>query len=378
MVRTVRRIGIVAGIVICVLLMISGCQKDRATPSATKVEPPADTTTVVRPQASVPAESSSQPAPAEAPKAQVAPPEPNEAEPAVSLILRFSPGQAATYRVTTEAEKSVGWMGPESAKPAGYADGRSGNYVEMTFEQRVEQVRDNGNAVLEITVKALKYRGQVQNKVALDFDSGKAEDQNNPLASLIGKSYRLELSPRGQVVALLDMASVRQAVAVGTPAHGVAVKLFSEEVVRDRHEVPPLSALKDGQAKPGQSWSDLKSFSFGDMGLKGYERVYTLKQVRQGDGRAALVEMKAIPSAAMAEELHKRQTAGPLAGLFDSTEKYEGRLEFDLDGGRIREYVEEMQTEWVVADPAAMQDAAAQPRGLKMGARRLYRFERVQ
>ena len=75
------------------------------------------------------------------------------------------------------------------------------------------------------------------------------------------------------------MASVRQAVAVGTPAHGVAVKLFSEEIIRDRHEVPPLSALKEGQAKPGQSWSDLKSFAFGDMGLKGYERVYTLKQV---------------------------------------------------------------------------------------------------
>ena len=87
--------------------------------------------------------------------------------------------------------------------------------------------------------------------------------------------------------------------------------------------------------------------------------------------------MKAIPSAAMAEELHKRQTAGPLAGLFDNTEKYEGRLDFDLDGGRIREYVEEMRTEWVVADPAVMQDAAAPPRGLKMGARRLHRLELV-
>ena len=52
------------------------------------------------------------------------------------------------------------------------------------------------------------------------------------------------------------------------------------------------------------------------MGLKGYERVYTLKQVGKGDGRSALVEMKAIPSAAMAEELHtapdRRPAGGPL------------------------------------------------------------------
>ena len=143
-------------------------------------------------------------------------------------------------------------MGPESAKPANYTDGRSGNYVEMTFEQRVEEVRDNGNAVLGITIKALKYRGLIQNKVALDFDSSRAQDQKNPLAALIGKSYRLELSPAGQVVALLDMASIRQAVAIGTPAHGVAVKLFSEEIIRDRHEVPPLSALKEGRANRGR------------------------------------------------------------------------------------------------------------------------------
>ena len=162
-----RPVGIVAGIVIYVLSMISGCQKDRATAPAAKVEPPAETTPVVQPQASVPAET-----PTGEPGVGVA--EPNEAEPPVSLVLGFSPGQTATYRVTTEAEKSVGWMGPESAKPADYSDGRSGNYVEMTFEQRVEQVRDNGNAVLGITIKALKYRGLIQNKVALEFDSSRA------------------------------------------------------------------------------------------------------------------------------------------------------------------------------------------------------------
>ena len=56
MVQVFRPVGIAAGIVIYVLLMVCGCQKDRATGPAAKVEPPAETTPVVQSQASVPAE----------------------------------------------------------------------------------------------------------------------------------------------------------------------------------------------------------------------------------------------------------------------------------------------------------------------------------
>ena len=377
MVRTIRPAGTAAGIAVCLLLIVSGCQKDRAATPAAKVEPPVDSAVVVPPSADVPVADPVKPVKPEE-KAQAAEPEPNEAGAPVHLVLGFSPGQTATYKVATEAQKSVEWMGPESGKPAGFADGRSGNFVEITFEQKVQEVRDDGNAILEIRIEGLKYRGVIQSRTVLDFDSDRPQDSNSPLAALIGKSYRLEISPKGKVVELLDMGAVRQAVKVGSPEYSVAVKLSSDEIVRDRHEVPPLFALKTGWMLPGKSWSDLRSFSFGEMGLKGFERFYTLKQIRQDGGRVALVEMRAIPSAAMAEELHKRQTAGLLPGMFDSTDKYEGRLELDLDGGRICEYAEEMQAEWVIADPAAMQDTTAQPRGLKMGAGRLHRLELVK
>ncbi|MEN6336396.1 MAG: hypothetical protein ABFE01_19250, partial [Phycisphaerales bacterium] len=169
-----------------------------------------------------------------------------------------------------------------------------------------------------------------------------------------------------------------KAVKAGTPAYNVATKLLSDEMIRDQHEIPPLAALKDGQARPGRNWSDVKSFAFGDMGAKSFERIYTLKEVEESGGKTAQIEMKAIPSAAMAEELRKRETSGLLPGLFDNTDKYEGRLDFDLDGGRVRQYVEDMQIEWIIADPAAMQDTTVQPRALKMGARRLHRLELVE
>jgi len=377
MVRTIRPGGGGAYVAICLLLMICGCQKDRATAPTTKVEPSVEPTEAVESSVPAPVESTPQEVTSEAPEPQAVPPEPNEAGPPVRLALAFSRGQVAAYKVTMEAEKHVEWMGPEERKPAGYSDGRSGNRLEMTFDQQVREVRDNGDAVLEITIRALKYVGRIQNRVVFEFDGANAQDQDNDLAALIGKSYSVEMTNQGKVVALVDMESVRQAVPTGSPAYGVASKLFSEEVVRDRHNVPPLFALKEGQARLGQSWSDLKSFTFGELGLKGFERVYTLKRVRQDDGRSALVEMKAIPSAAMAEEMHKRQGAGLPPGLFDNTDDYEGRLDFDLDHGRIREYGEEMWTEWVVVDPAAMQGTAP-PLALKMGARRLYRLDLVQ
>lgn len=373
--RIVKWAGIVAGVVFFGLSMVSGCQKDRSTRPAVQIEPSTQTPPVIERPGEEPAQSKTAEPPAQAAKPVV---EPNAAEPPVHLALAFSAGQTATYRATTDARKSVEWMGPESGKPADFSDGYSGNDVEMTFEQRVEEVKGNGNAVLQITIKGLKYRGVIKSRPVFEFDSSERNAQGNSLMALIGTSYRLEMSPAGKVVALLDVESVRKAVKAGSPAYNVATKLLSDEMIRDQHEIAPLAALKDGQARPGQSWSDVKSFAFGDMGAKSFERIYTLKRAEKNGGHIAEVEMKAIPSAAMAEELRKRETSGLLPGLFDNTDKYEGRLDFDLDGGRVRRYVEDMRIEWIIADPAAMQDTTVQPRALKMGARRLHRLELVE
>lgn len=372
--RINRLVGIAAAIALCGLAVISGCRKERQTGPATRIEPPAvESPEAVQKPEGEPARSTTAEKPAKSAVEPAA--EPNDAGQRVDLVLAFTPGQTATYKAVIDAQKSVGWIGPESAKPVGYSDGYSGNHIEMTFEQRVEQVQENGNAMLAITIKGLKSRNVVQSRPVFEFDSDKPGDQGNPLAALVGKSYRLEMSPKGRVVAMLDMELVRQAVEPGSPAHGVAAKLLSEEILRDQHEIPPLTALKESRVRPGQSWSDLKSFSFGTMGDKSFERVYTLAR---SDGQTAVVEMKGLLSAAMAEELHKRQSAALPPGLFDDTQKYTGRLVLDIGGGQVREYVEEMQAEWVIADPAAMQEANAQPRALRMGAKRAHRLELME
>ena len=151
------------------------------------------------------------------------------------------------------------------------------------------------------------------------------------------------------------------------------MKLIAEDEIRDRHTIVPLAILDEGPVRLGQSWSDIKTFSFGDMGPKSFERVYTLKQVRQEGDRVAVVEMKAIPPATGAD-VSGQPNVGPM--MWDASSEYDGRLELDLDSGRVREYGEQMRTEWAIADPGTMQDAAGLA-ALKMAVTWLHRVELV-
>jgi hypothetical protein len=393
-VRADRLAGIGSGVFILMMLAVAGCQGQRAEGPATRGEPvDSMSATPSSPKAASSGQalqtSNFKPqTPQETPdgvttsqtasesrrvSAEAGKPEPSG--PAVELALKFVPGQVATYRLTTEFYKSVEWKGSPAAKPAKFTDGRTGSHVELTFEQRVLQVQEDGNAVLEITIRGVEDVIESVNKVVLDFDSARPADSENPLAALVGKSYCVKMSPQGQVLEISNVELARQAVQGVLPQHRVAARLLSDDEIRNRHEIAALSTLKERQVRPGQTWSSIKTFSFDDLGAKTYERVYTLKQVQQDEDRQAIVEMKAIPSAAQAEQWQKQQAVNPFAGLSDNTDDYEGRLVLDLDRGQVREYVEQMENAWVIADPTSLQ--TGQPTAIRMAARRLHRLEQV-
>jgi hypothetical protein len=98
----------------------------------------------------------------------------------------------------------------------------------------------------------------------------------------------------------------------------------------------------------------------------------------QNGHRVAAVEMKAIPTAVAAEELHQSQPVNPFAPMFDSTGSYEGRLTLDLGTGAIDEYVEEMHMQWVAADSSVTGDTEAGPAVVKMLATELHKLERIE
>ena len=290
-----------------------------------------------------------------------------------TFALKFTPEDLTTYKLTTETEQSVIWEGPLVNKPKGFVGGHTGNKIEMTLTRRIKSIDETGNAVAEITIKGMKYLAKVRDNIILDFDSSREKDRNQPLGKLVGQSYTIEITASGEVSKILDISAARTAVG-STPR---ALRLLSDNVIREQHSIPALPVSQMRQLRTGESWSNIKTFSFGRMGAKSYERIYKVKEIKDVDGRKmALVEMSVVPSSERAKELHKEQATDLFAKMFDNPiEKYEGRLKLDLTAGKVEQYIEEFRSEWVAVDPMATENE--EPDMLRMGAVRLYRVERI-
>ena len=293
-----------------------------------------------------------------------------------TLALKFTPDDVTTYKVTTERERGVIWEGPLTNKPKSFVGGHTGNKIEVTFTQQIQSVDDEGNAVAKITIKGLKYLAKVKDNIILDFDSSREKDRNNPLGKLIGQSYTIEITASGEVSKVIDVSGARTAVG-GASANQRAARLLLAEVIKEQHSIPALSAVEKNQLRPGESWNDIKTFSFGPMGSKSYERIYELKEINNINGRRiAIVEMSVVPSSEKAKELHKEQLTGFFSKMFDTTETYTGELRLDLTAGKVEKYFEEFRSDWIAVDPMAP-EKEKEPDMLRMSATRLYRIERI-
>ncbi len=299
---------------------------------------------------------------------------PQEQKPTVQPALKFAPASRITYKVTTEKENGVLWEGPLKNKPKSFVGGHSGNKIELTFTRQTQGVDDEGSTVVKITINALKYLAKVRDKIVLDFDSSREEDRENPLNKLIGQSYTIELTASGEVSKVIDVNDARAAVAGSTRNGARAVQLLSTQAITEHHSIP---AVDNVQLTPGKTWSNIKTFSFGPMGAKSFERIYEIKQIIETDGRRiAIARMKAVPSTAKAKEIYKEQSTGIFSSMFDNTETYTGELRLDLTSGQIEKYTEEFRSDWIAVDPLATKQEK-EPDMLRMTATRIHHIERI-
>lgn len=293
-----------------------------------------------------------------------------------ALELKFTPEDSSTYRLITENQKSLEVEGDLSSRTV--EGGRTIRRLEMAFTQEIQTVDDEGNATARITIRELKYLDKVKEKINADFDSTDENRKRGPLGRLIGQSYSIEISPDGKVIGLVDIGKARAAVRGGTPAHDAAKRLLQSAAIKARHAIPALPAASKDQTQKGESWSNIKNFTYGMMGSDTYERVYTLKEIKEARGhRIALVEMTGIPSSEMAAEAHKEQPVSAYAKMFDSTKTYTGQLKLDLTTGKIEEYFEKMRTSWVMVDQSTTTSNTGPPPALKMGVVHMYSLEKT-
>ncbi len=367
--------------VICVLLLTAGCVDSTRETATTEIKSQDTTQTRVEPEETTEAKVEREETterniePEEVVKAEV---EPEEHKPTVKLALKFTPEDLTTYKVTTETEQSVIWEGPETNRPKSFIGGHSGNRIEMTFTRRIQSVDDQGRAVAEITIEELKYLVKVRDNIILDFDSSREKDQNNPLCKLIGQSYTIEITASGQVSKVIDVSGALAAVEGSASANKRAAQLLSTKVINEQHSIPALPGSQNNQLQTGGNWSNIKTFSFGPLGSRSYERIYELKEIKDADkSRTAIVEMSVVPSSEKAMEMHKEQAIGFFSQMFDNpVEIYTGQLKFNLTAGKIEQYSEEFRSEWVAINQFTSKENE-EPDTLRMGAIRLYRFERI-
>jgi len=297
---------------------------------------------------------------------------------AATLELKLAPQDSTAYKVTTEMEDSVKFEGflPDQIASK---DSRNHNRIEITFDQRIQSTDDKGNAVAKITIKKLKYVSIHRDNLVLDFDSSREKDQDKPMAKLIGQGYTIEIAPTGEVTKVIDVKQADQAVRSASTPPKVAVRLIDPTVIKERHGILTLPVTDKNQLRTGDNWSSIKAFDFRMMGSKSYERIYTLKETKDTNGRqVAVIEMNAIPSSEMAEQLHKEQATPDFSKLFDDSGwQYTGRLKLDLTAGKVEEYLEKLQSEWVAVDPSAGREGDSEPAVLRMTATRLYHLEKI-
>ena len=295
-----------------------------------------------------------------------------EQDQSAKLTLKFVPEDSTRYKVALGTGKRVQWEG-QAPRPKGFKGGHSSNKMEMTFSQRIEKVGEQGNAVAKIMIEGLKYATTIMDKVVLDFDSSREKDESHPLNKLIDQSYTIEITPSGEVSRVIDTSDAL------TAASGdkTAVALLSAQAIKQRHSIPALPATGENQLRPGDNWSNIKSFSFDMMGAKSFERIYTLGRIEDEAGhRIATVKMEAVPSAEKAKESHKEQATTDLfSSMFDNTEDYTGELKFDLTEGKVTKYNENLVVRWLIVNPNPKDDEP--PAALRMAATRLFNIEKM-
>ncbi len=341
--KKIKNYGPTACMVVCILLSTFGCAERRGATDKSEIEVGKTTTTgdVTKKQST-----------------------------AVQLALKFNPHDSTTYKVTVETGRQATWEGMPEKRPSEFKGGHSGNKMEMTFDQHIQSIDDNGDAVAKITINKLIYQMKVTDNLVLDFDSSRQDDMKGPLGKLIGKSYTIEITPSGQVSKIIDVNDIMAAVSDGAPADKTTIRLLSVNAIKARHTIPGLPAEQENLSA-GQSWDDAKSFYFDQMGTKSYSKTYTLEEIKDaGKRRVAVIRMNAIPSAGQVRE---EQTTLPFP--FDSTETYTGQTKLNLSEGKVEQCSEKLLTEWIIVDPASSEDE--KPDAIKMSALNSFSIERI-
>jgi hypothetical protein len=304
-------------------------------------------------------------------KVEAGKPKPASAK-SVKIAMMPEAGQEETYKVANQMKRIIKWEGAIPSK----------EIPEESFsDDNIENKDENGNAIARVTIDSLKYISVVKNQTVVDFDSSAPADANNPLAGLIGQSYTITVEPNNYISSITNLPRANVLFKGMTMSDSIGKNILSEDAIRGIQSALLLPPTGLEHFSPGDQWSQIKTFGFGMMGIKSYEKIYTLKDARNINGRkVADISMNAIPSSEVEPKYSQQQGRSGSSSMFDTDETFTGQGELDLKDGCIKNYSENLKTSWIAAIPASVTKASDsnQPTILKMTAVYSYELEKVK
>jgi hypothetical protein len=282
----------------------------------------------------------------------------------------YNAGDVATYKVMQETVKEVSFEQPSLNKSK--LD-TTKSTVEMTFDQSVKEVQEDGSAVFDITVKALKIYSKGQKGVNLDYDSAKEANKNDGLTKLIGKSYTIKIAADGKA-SLVDSSAIKSSATTRE-----AKALISEDAIEQRHSIIPMP--EDGSAviAKNKTWTTLGSTPKGALQPKAFEKIYKVDGIKDtANGKVAVVDMNGVETNKKVEGFDASSGGlGVMANIFDSSADYTGQMKYNITTGKLVSYNETLTSEHVAAEEPKGGDPSKGPDVLTMRFISKYSIESV-
>lgn len=282
----------------------------------------------------------------------------------------YSVGDVETYKVMQETTKEVGFEQPSLNKSK--LD-TTQSTVEMVFDQEPVEVADNGDAVFNIHIKAIKLYSKGQKGVNIDYDSSREADKTHEISKLLGKSYKIKITADGKA----SLVDASEASSVSSAREVKA--LVSSEAIENRHSI--MATPQEGEAviAKNKSWVNLGSTPKGALQPKAFEKTFTLSEIKDApEGKIAVIDMSAIETNKKVEGFDSTGGLGVMANIFDSTSDYSGKLEYNITTGKIVSYSENLVSEHIAAEEPRGGDASKGPDVLTMRFISAYSIEEVK
>lgn len=281
----------------------------------------------------------------------------NGCTPSAQLSLQMQEGQVASYESTTTMVKDYKFDQPTMKKSD---HNQTSTTITLMFDQTITSVAADGTATADVVIKGIRCKTVNKNQVRYEFNSDDPNSKADTLNQLIGQSYRISISPAGQIQ-VVDANAIRAA-ATGGEGVNLVKKSFSDESIIERHQLPLPEDIKALSAQ--QSWTEVVPSPPGLLAPKTFEKTYTVAEA--GKNRV-VIDMTAKESLGKKADGQSSSGAmGMFAKMFDSQDTFSGKLVFNPSNGSVELYEETLVSTYTASEMPQNAPADALPDTLVM------------